>query len=169
MAEDKLYEIQSIIDGSKETLSSDLYNKLSLACKKSFEEKEKEKHIFVKVKIMYFFGRSVNDDNVILPKFRFDIIPVKPYQLRILKKRNLTHEFTLFRSITCVHERTEICFAEKLFCNECDDDSTKSVYVYTGEYIVHTYDSVGNTDWLSHSGHEYKHKSEPLHMPQDEE
>lgn len=167
MASDKLFEIQSIIDESKETLSSDLYNQLSLACKKSFEEKDS--HVFVKVKIMYFYGRKVSDENIMLPKFRFDIIPVKQYQLRILKRRNLTQDFTYYRSLHCPHERTEISFSEKNFCNDCDNDSTNSVYVHTGEYIVYTYDSIGNTDWLSPAGHGCKHTSEPLHMPQDEE
>jgi hypothetical protein len=150
MASDKLYEIQSIIDESKETLSSDLYNKLSIACKKSFDSEKQPSKIFVKVKIMFFTNMNIQGSYSIVPKFRFDVIPVSPYQLSILLRRNEEQKFTMYRNHKCNVEQTQHFLSDKEYCDNCDEETSKNITIYTGEYIVYTY-RVGNfQNWIGY-------------------
>jgi hypothetical protein len=170
MASDKLYEIQSIIDESKETLSSELYNKLSLACKKSFDEKKTEK-LFVKVKIMFFAISKIQENNIIIPKFRHEVIPLSPHQNRILLERNIEGKFTPYRSLYCTDEQTEHVFSEQVSCQNCDCSDERIFQVYTGEYIVHTYRALGvSGNWLSSHTNPYKKINDvELPIPNDEQ
>lgn len=134
----QLHEIQSILDESKETISSDLYNKLSIACKKSFESKKDEK-LYVKVKIMFFVSNRYQDNNTLVPKFRFEIIQVTNYQLRVLLRRNEEGKFTAYRNEICKGEQTIHNFSDKFFCENCEEVAHDNFQVCTGEYIVFTY------------------------------
>ena len=157
MAEDKLFEIQSIIDESKETLSSDLYNKLSLACKKTFESEKKTEKLFVKVKIMFFATSRVQEKHVMVPKFRYEVIPLSLHQNRVLLERNNESKFTPYRSSFFSDEQTEHNFYENTHCENCDVSNDSMFQVYTGEYIVHTYRALGvSGSWLSSHTNPYK-------------
>jgi len=166
-----LHDIQSILDESKEKLSSELYNKLSIACKKSFND-ERNSQVYVRVKVMFFKPLHHMGNNYIVPKFRFEIIPVTRHQLEQLINRNEESIFTVYRSHYCDNEMTEMEFNEKEFCSSCEEESNNIFKVCTGEYIVHTYKigSALQANWLSSHQNPFKKISEPENFtPQREE
>jgi hypothetical protein len=169
MASDKLYEIQSIIDESKETLSSELYNKLSIACKKSFNERKNEK-MFIRVKIMFFCASTFQDESIIIPKFRYEVIPVTPHQFDVLIERQEQGKFTTYRSPYCKEEQTELIFNDRKFCNGCDEYSDETFQIRMGEYIVYATKHIDTgINWLSTHANTNKVISGPEFLtPQNE-